>query len=471
MQGRCLERAVRGRAPEAAPAKGDVQHGKAAAAMRLYPSGPLASTAPATPGEVWDALPLIARLARLRGRLRAADRRRPWIADTALVLVVFALFCVPDLRGNDLGPRAVAMPAGYVGVAEIALLQAGLVLPLWWRRRAPVTVFALITGVFIMQWSAEVWLQADVATLIALHSLFRRARWRWLPWAFAVAAASLAMIAVHTSTQVSLWYAMFFLYSTIVAAAALGLAARLRQAQLVGLRERAAGLEIERDQRGRLAAAAERARIAREMHDFIGHNLSVIVTLADAGAFAADAAPERGTEALRLISDTGRQALGELRRTLGVLRDPSAVADLSPQPGIADIDQLCARARTAGPAIVYRAQGDLADLDRGLQLTIYRIVQEALTNSLKYAGRGSRVEVTVSATDGRSSVQVLDSGPRTGTYPADTAGEIGHGLAGIKERVALYGGEVVAGPTPTGGWLVRADFDHVPGAQVSSARP
>jgi signal transduction histidine kinase len=439
--------------------------------MRLYPAGPLANAVPATSGEVWDGLPLVARLARLSGRLRAADRRRPWIADTALVLAVFALFCTPDLRGHDLGPRAVAMPAGYVGVGEIALLQAGLVLPLWWRRRAPVTVFALITGVFIIQWSAEVWLRADVATLIALYSLVRHARWHWLPWAFAAAAASLAMIAVHTSAQVSFWYAMFFLYSTIVAAAAVGLAVRLRHAQLAGLRERAAGLEIERDQRGMLAAAAERARIAREMHDFVGHNLSVIVTLADAGAFAADTTPARGIEALRLISDTGRQALGELRRTLGVLRDPSAAVDLSPQPGIADIDQLCARARTAGPCIVYRAYGDVADLDRGLQLTIYRIVQEALTNSLKHVGRGSRVEVTVSAADGRSSVQIRDSGPRTGTRPVEASGDTGHGLAGIEERVALYGGDVVTGPTPTGGWLVRADFGHVRGGRVSSVQP
>lgn len=440
--------------------------------MRLHPAGPLANAVPArSSDEVWEDFPLIARLARLRARLRAADQRRPWIADTALVLVVLALFCLPDLRGHSVAPRAVAIPAGYVGAAEISLLQAGLVLPLWWRRRAPVAVFAAITVAFIIQWSAEVWLQADVATLIALYSLVRYARWRWLPWAFAAAAASLALIAVHTSVQVSLWYAVFFLYSTIVAATALGLAVRLREAQLAGLRERAAGLELERDQRGRLAAAAERGRIAREMHDFVGHNLSVIVTLADAGAFAADTAPERGTEALRLISDTGRQALGELRRTLGVLRDPSAVAELSPQPGIADIPQLCARARTAGPAIAYRAHGDVAGLDRGLQLTIYRIVQEALTNSLKHAGRGSLVEVTVSAIDGRCAVQIRDSGPKSAAYPAESAGEAGHGLAGIKERVALYGGEVTAGPTPEGGWLVRAGFHDVSGARILSARP
>ena len=433
-----------------------------------YSTGPGEGAVPAVPSEVWEGLPLVARLAALCGRLRAADRRRPWIADTVLVLVVVAQFCLPDLLTRDTGPRAVAMSPGSAGVAETLLLQAGLVLPLLWRRRAPVTVFVLVTGAFIVQWSAEVWLKADIATLIALYSLVRHARLRYLPWAFAAAAGSLAMVAAHTSPQVSIWYAMFFLYSTIVAAAALGLAVRFRQAQLAGLRERAASLEIERDQRSRLAAAAERARIAREMHDLVGHNLSVIVTLADAGAFAAETAPERSFEALRLISDAGRQALGELRRTVGVLRDQSAVAELSPQPGIADIGQLCARARMAGSGIAYRAHGDVEGLDRGLQLTIYRIVQEALTNSLKHAGRDSQVEVTVSVAGGRCSVQVQDSGPSAGACPPGPSGGAGHGLAGIRERVALYGGDVVAGPTPSGGWLVRAEFDGASSAQVVS---
>jgi signal transduction histidine kinase len=471
MQGRCLEHAVAGCAPEAMQAESDIQNGKAAAVAPRYSAGPGEDAVPATPSEVWDGLPLIARLAGLYGRLRAADRLRPWIADTALVLVIVALFCIPDLLTRDTGPRAVTMAPGSAGLAETLLLQAGLVLPLLWRRRAPVMVFALVTGAFIVQWSAEVWLQADVATLIALYSLVRHAPLRYLPWAFAAAAGSLAMVAVHTSSHVSIWYALFFLYSTIVAAAALGLAVRIRQAQLAGLRERAASLEIERDQRSRLATAAERSRMAREMHDFVGHNLSVIVTLADAGAFAAETAPERSTEALRLISDTGRQALGELRRTLGVLRDQSAAAELSPQPGIADIGQLCARARTAGPGIAYREHGDVEGLDRGLQLTIYRIVQEALTNSLKHAGPGSRVEVTVSAAGRRSSVQVQDSGPPAGARPPEPAGEAGHGLAGIRERVALYGGDVAAGPAPSGGWLVRAEFDRALSAQAVSVAP
>ena len=436
-----------------------------------YSAGPGEDAVPAMLSEVWDGFPLSARLTGLYGRVRAADRRRPWIADTVLVLVIVAQFCLRDLLTRDTGPRAVAMSPGSVGVAETLLLQAGLVLPLLWRRRAPVTVFALVTLAFIVQWSAEVWLQADVATLIALYSLVRHAPLRYLPWAFAAAAGSLAMVAAHTSSHVSIWYALFFLYSTIVAAAALGLAVRIRQAQLAGLRERAASLEIERDQRSRLATAAERSRIAREMHDFVGHNLSVIVTLADAGAFAAETAPERSTEALRLISDTGRQALGELRRTLGVLRDQSAAAELSPQPAIADIGPLCVRARKAGPGIAYRAHGDVNGLDRGLQLTIYRIVQEALTNSLKHAGQDSRVAVTVSAAGSRCCVEVQDSGPPAGACPPESAGEVGHGLAGIRERVALYGGDVVAGPAPSGGWLVRAEFDRALSAQTVSVAP
>ena len=132
---------------------------------------------------------------------------------------------------------------------------------------------------------------------------------------------AMVLVAVRVSSAVSVWDALFFLLSTATAAVALGLMVRIRRAQLAGLRERAARLEIERDQRSRLAAATERARVAREMHDIVGHNLSVIITLADGGAYATDVAPERGKEALQLIGDTGRQALGELRRVLGVLRE------------------------------------------------------------------------------------------------------------------------------------------------------
>jgi signal transduction histidine kinase len=187
------------------------------------------------------------------------------------------------------------------------------------------------------------------------------------------------------------------------------------------------------------------------MHDIIGHNLSVIITLADAGAYAGETSPRRATEALRLVGDSGRQALGELRRMLGVLREQRGEPELSPQPCIADVEALCARMRAAGPAIVYRSAGDLDALDRGMQLMAYRIVQEALTNALRHAGPATRVTVSLTRADERLRILVRDTGG-----PVEPPAEEGQGLAGMRERAALYAGTVVAGPAPGGGWVVEA---------------
>jgi Histidine kinase len=217
-------------------------------------------------------------------------------------------------------------------------------------------------------WAIGAALRADVALFIALYSLTLHGRLQQLPWACAATAGALGLVAARLSAAISVWDALFFLLSTATAALALGLMIRIRRAQLAGLRDRAARLEIERDQRGRLAVAAERARVAREMHDIVGHNLSVIITLADAGAYATAASPKRGEEALHLIGDTGRQALGELRRVLGVLREPDGPRgepELSPQPGLADIGALCEAVRAAGLEVVYRTAGDVDALDSG----------------------------------------------------------------------------------------------------------
>jgi signal transduction histidine kinase len=347
-------------------------------------------------------------------------------------------------------------------VPGMLALQAGLVLPLLWRRRAPSAAFSAIAAVFLLQWSLDVFLRADAALLVGLYSLVLHGRLRHLPWACAATAGALTLVAVRVSAAVSVWDALFFLFSAATAAVALGLAVRIRRAQLAVLRDRAARLEIERDQRSKLAAATERTRMAREMHDIVGHNLSVIITLADGGAYAADVTPDRGKEALQLIGDTGRQALGELRRMLGVLREQPGAPDLSPQPSIADIDVLCTRIRAAGPQVVYRTVGDVEALDRGVQLTVYRIVQEALTNTLKHAGPDTRayLELTVEGTKLR--VRVQDTGPPSGTgQPAQSSGE-GHGLAGMRERAALYGGNDTSGPRPGGGWTVQANLDLTP---------
>ncbi|KOV67654.1 sensor histidine kinase [Streptomyces sp. MMG1121] len=411
--------------------------------------------------------PLVARMSRAGQRLRQADRAHPWVLDTAVVVVVFLMFCLPDLlhghAGDGDGPRRLRLVFRQLPPAGMLALQLGLVLPLLWRRRRPMVAFGVIAAVFVLQWSLGAVLRADVALFIALYSLALHGTLRQLPWACGIMAAGMILVAVRASAAVSVWDALFFLLSTAIAALALGLVVRIRRAQLAGLRDRAARLEIERDQRSRLAAAAERVRVAREMHDIVGHNLSVMITLADAGAYATDAAPERGKQALELIGDTGRMALGELRRVLGVLREasdgPARTPELSPQPGIADLETLCDGVRTAGLEVVYRTVGDVEALDSGVQLAVYRIVQEALTNTLKHAGAETRVNLSVVVEDARLIIRVRDNGAAARSGPQN---EEGHGLVGMRERAALYGGHVSAGPAPGGGWAVEATLDLAP---------
>ncbi|MFF0156872.1 sensor histidine kinase [Streptomyces sp. NPDC005263] len=408
----------------------------------------------------------VARLNRGGQRLRQVDRAHPWALDTATVVVIVVMFCLPDVlpeRAGDDGPRKLNLMFTELPLAATLALQAGLVLPLLWRRRKPLVAFGVIAAVFLLQWSLNAGLRADVALFVALYSLALHGRLTQLPWACALMAGAMVLPALRVSPSVSVADALFFLLSTATAAVALGLMIRIRRAQLAGLRERAAQLEIERDQRSKLATATERARVAREMHDIVGHNLAVIVSLADAGAYAADAAPERGKEALNLIGDTGRQALGELRRVLGVLREAadtsSSGAPLSPQPGMMDIDMLCAGVRAAGPEVAYRTVGDMDTLDTGVQLTAYRIVQEALTNTLKHAGAETRVNLSIVVEGTRLEIRVKDTGP---PGPAEPPSEEGHGLVGIRERAALYGGVVSAGPATDGGWNVEVTLDLTP---------
>ncbi|MFF4349030.1 sensor histidine kinase [Streptomyces sp. NPDC001530] len=410
--------------------------------------------------------PLASGLSRLGRWLKQGDRNHPWILDAGVIAVVVLMFCVPDLVHDDDGRRR-AFDTNFTHLPwpGTLALQAGLVLPLLWRRRKPSLAFAVIAAVFFLQLALGVWLRADIALLIALYSLVLHGELRRLPVACAVTAGALGLLTLRLPPEVSVLDALFFLFSTITAAVALGLAVRIRRAQLAVLRDRATRLEIERDQRSKLAAAAERTRVAREMHDIVGHNLSVIITLADGGAYATDRAPERGKQALVLIGDTGRQALGELRRMLGVLREQTqtpAAPELSPQPGITDIDALCARIRAAGPQVLYRTGGELDTLDRGVQLTVYRIVQEALTNALKHAGHDTRVDLAVSVEDTRLHIDVHDTGRAGATVRSGSPHDEGHGLAGMRERAALYNGTVTAGPAPGGGWTVRAALDLTP---------
>ena len=401
--------------------------------------------------------PVVARLLGVGRRLRQWDAEHRWGLDTAVVLVIFLMFGAPDLH-HHLDPPDGPIVLSRLPVAQMLLLQVALILPLWWRRRAPLATFYTVLAVFVAEWASGVILRADVALLVAVYSLVLHGRLRRLVWAVPGLAVAVVLVVVRLSGIVSVWDVLFFVASVGTAAVALGFAIRLRRAQLAALRERAVQLEIERDQRSRLAAANERARVAREMHDILGHSLSVIITLADGGAYAADAAPERGKEALRLIGDAGRSSLAELRRMLGVLREQSDEPSLTPQPGIADLDPLCRQIRAAGPQVEYRSTGAVETLDVGVQLAAYRIVQEALTNTLKHAGPHTRIQLGLLVDGPRLRITVRDTGPPAGERPVPPAGE-GHGVVGMRERAALYGGTVTAGPLPGGGWSVTAELD------------
>ncbi|MFI6279508.1 sensor histidine kinase [Streptomyces sp. NPDC050988] len=435
---------------------------RAAAAADTSPGAAL----PPAPGfEAAWAHPVLGRLWRGQQDRHRLDRRHPWLLDTAVVLFVVC-FTLPDLlSGSANSPFGEPDPRDQVPTGVLLAFTLALAVPLWWRRRAPAVTFFVVALVSVGQWSLGIWQPAGISVLIALYTLARQGSLRVLGWAVATAAANL-MLTVWVLVPVdNPLRSVFFLLGTVTAATAVGLTLRIRQMYLAALEDRARRLEIEHEQRVRLTAAAERSRVAREMHDIVGHNLSVMVSVADGAATLAANRNEQSAEPLRILGDTGRQAMSELRRVLGVLReDQDDVTMLSPQPGIRDLDALLARVRAAGLRVAYRTVGDLDPLSDGVQLTVYRIVQEALTNTLKHAGTGSTAEVSVTVDAATVRVSVAD----TGASPDASAPAVampraegsGHGLVGIRQRAAMYGGSVTIGPRETGhGWTVDVALD------------
>jgi signal transduction histidine kinase len=224
---------------------------------------------------------------------------------------------------------------------------------------------------------------------------------------------------------------------------------RRRRAELQGLRARAATLEHEREEKAQRAAAEERARIARELHDVVAHSVSVMVVQAQAAARVLEGDQPAARELLGSIETTGRQALSELRRLLGLLRRFEG-ADLAPQPSLRYLDGLVAQVRDAGLPVELDVQGETPALSPGVDLSAYRIVQEGLTNALKHAGR-AHARVVVRYAPGEIQLEVSDDGAGNGA-----GGGAGHGLAGMRERVAMYGGELESGPRAGGGYVLRA---------------
>jgi signal transduction histidine kinase len=219
-----------------------------------------------------------------------------------------------------------------------------------------------------------------------------------------------------------------------------------RTQEAAELAERAGRLEHERQ----VAVEEERARIARELHDVIAHSLSVMIVQAGAGEQVAKRSPERVVEPLRSIQETGRQALSEMSRLLGMLREGGEELGLAPQPGVGDLEALVEQTREAGLGVELVVEGARRSLPPGLDLSAYRIVQEALTNARKHAG-DARAEVRLCYRADTLEIEVLDDGPGSGNGVGG-----GHGLIGMRERVAVFGGSLETGPRPGGGFAVRA---------------
>jgi signal transduction histidine kinase len=215
-------------------------------------------------------------------------------------------------------------------------------------------------------------------------------------------------------------------------------------------RERAARAEQERELRARLAVSDERARIARELHDVVGHSVSVMTVQASAARRLLRPQQEKEREALLVVEQTGREALAEMRRMVGVLRRPEEAPALAPQPSLEQIERLVEQTREAGLPVELRIEGDPVQLPAGVDLTAYRLVQEGLTNAIKHA-RAQRAEVLVHYADGHVELTISDDGVGGGD-----AGGSGHGLVGMRERVSVYGGELEAGPRAGGGFRLRA---------------
>jgi len=376
--------------------------------------------------------------------------RHPQLVDGLLALLLAALGA-----GSAFGhgrPVLVALP-----------LLLAMIVPVAFRRRNPEAAFsvAVVAGAIQLASSSGP-SGADLAIPVLLYTLaaYRPRR---------VSLAGLGICLVGSIVGVLAWtngldlyrkiaVALVIFCGTALVAWVLGDSMRYRRAYYAALEERAARLEREANAQAQIATAAERARIARELHDVIAHHVSVMVVQADGAGYALDSNPERARRALAAISATGRQTLTEMRRLLGLLRSGDARTELTPQPGLGQLRELVEQARAAGMSVSLTQQGAPHPLADGAELAAYRVVQESLTNTRKHAGLAAAASITLRYDNDGLVVQVSDNG-RGALAAGDGAG---HGLAGMRERVEMYGGTMTAGPLTDGGYQVTAQIPAAP---------
>lgn len=355
------------------------------------------------------------------------------VERVAIVPVVIGLCVVVALRRR--APEKMLLLAIAMGVAQLVF---GV--------RPTVANFAMLVITFTVATVGERWASRLALACSLCAATLSQLRWperEDMPRSWV---ESVFLVVVMTVPFVLAWV--------------LGDSMRTRRAYFDQLEERAARLEREREAQSKVAVAAERARIARELHDVVAHNVSVMVVQADGAAYVMDTAPDQARQALETISGTGRQALAEMRRLLGVLRtgDAPETGEYVPQPDVEQIEDLIEQVRAAGLAVDFRIEGTARPLPSGVELTAYRIVQEALTNTRKHGGPDAGASVRLVYFDDGLGLLVEDDGRGAAheLYEDGGADGAGHGMIGMRERVGMVGGTLDAGPRPGGGFRISA---------------
>ena len=371
--------------------------------------------------------------------------RRYWFDALVLVGVGFGLAEVVINQGHKNGPEG---PLWFDVLAMLAIT-----LPLFLRRRfpfgAPVAVGAAIAASSFVD--GHLIPSGLITNLAAISAFVLMGMLRDRTQAIAGLAYGLGVAAIVIHNDPNAGASNFVFISLVFAIAwTIGLLVSRKFHEADEARERAIEAERQREVRARLAVSDERARIARELHDVVGHSVSVMTVQASAARRLLRPHQDKEREALLVVEKTGREALAEMRRMVGVLRRPEEAPALAPQPSLEQIEGLIEHTREAGLPVELRIEGEPIELPAGIDLTAYRLVQEGLTNTLKHA-RAQRAEVVVRYEDGYVELTVSDDGQGGGS-----GGGSGHGLVGMRERVSVYGGELEAGRRAGGGFRLRA---------------
>jgi signal transduction histidine kinase len=373
---------------------------------------------------------------------RRVSGGRVLLTDAALALGLDLLTALPLIHRGESSPL-------------VWLLDQALVLPLVLRRRYPIPVFAVVCVLAAVQWLSGERLPADAALLLALYTIAAQEPRRHAFVAAGVLELGVVLASIRFApTGDGVVGSLVFLTGLVAAAYLFGTNLRTRRDYLASVEDRALRLEVERDQQARLGAIAERTRIAREMHDIVAHNLSVMITLADGAVVTQASEPAASGDAMAQVASTGRQALGEMRRLLGVLRDDDDGSGVDPQPGLDQLEDLMEQVRRTGLAVRKDVRGTPRALTMTEQLTVYRAVQEALTNTMKHARGATAATVLLDWQPQALGVTVTDDGAAP-PHPGPSATD-GLGLSGMRERLAVHGGTLRAGPRSRTGWLVQA---------------